>query len=80
MTNPKIESEGREILQTVRDCQLDDIEAETRLLLRKHSTTSSNEVLAAIAVDSFCDACEAWDIPGGFAAFQERFPVLAECY
>ena len=66
--------DGQDTLQSIREIQLDDITVEVEGLIAKHSPTCSNEVRDRIAFDAFCDACEAWDIPGAVEHFLVRFP------
>lgn len=77
MKNENAYDEAREIQGTIRDLQVDEIVGEVEALVRKHRSTASNEIIAVIAYDAFCDACEAWDIPTSEAHFNSFFPGLA---
>jgi hypothetical protein len=62
-------------LGTVNAYLVEDAKSETREVVRKHRKGCSNEVLAAIAFEAFCDAC-----PDGVSPrepFIETFPTLA---
>lgn len=75
-SNEKAYEHAGEILQSIRDLQTDEIFGEIDALVRKHRATASNEVVAAIAWEAYCDSCDGWDLPTDEAAFLRRFPEL----
>ena len=76
ISNEKAYEHAREIHATVRDLQLEEIVSEITTLVRKHRRTASNEVVAVIAWEAFCDSCESWDIPLDESTFDLHFPEL----
>ena len=66
--------DAQDVLGSIRDVQLEEITADVARLIRKHERSCSNEIRDIIAFDAFCDACEAWDIPGAADLFIAAFP------
>lgn len=68
---------ARDILEANRDLKHAEIVEEVRRLVDRH-TGLSNEVLAAVALDAYIDACDAWEVPAYSTHFAEAFPTFAE--
>jgi hypothetical protein len=77
ISNEKAYEHAREILSSVQDVQLGNVLAEVKRTVRKHRLTAPNDVLAIIAWDAFCDACDGWDVPIRQSVFDDAFPELA---
>jgi hypothetical protein len=71
-------SDPFDAITAVQDVQLEEITAEVKILVSKHGTSASNEVLASIAWDAFYDACDAWDVSYAATHFAAFFPEFAE--
>ena len=74
MKNEKSQSLTRDILDTVRDCTIEDACANTARVIRKYRVNTDNETLAIIAQDAFCDYLDACDVPGAADLFAVHFP------
>ena len=59
MKNEKSQSLTRDILDTVRDCTIEDACTNTARVIRKYRVNTDNETLAIIAQDAFCDYLDA---------------------
>ena len=74
MRNEKSQSLTRDILDTVRDCIIEDACTNTANVIRKYRVNTNNETLAIIAQDAFCDYLDACDVPGAADLFELHFP------
>ena len=74
MKNEKSQSLARDILDTVRDCTIEDACTNTARVIRKYRVNTDNETLAIIAQDAFCDYLDACDVPGAADLFAIHFP------
>jgi hypothetical protein len=63
---------------SIRQEQIAEIASAVRATVSQYETRDvSNEVLATIAFEEWCEAFDAFDIPGVLGEFEKAFPRLA---
>lgn len=78
MTNEKSLELARDIRDTILDETYLSIARDTESIIARQLELAANEVVAAIAWESFADGCDAYDVPLTREVFAEYFPVYSE--